>query len=86
MMDCEPIRIHIKPDAKPVAAMTASTVPIHLREAVQKQLDEDVALGILERVPIGTKTVWQARMHVVTKHDGTPRRTVDLCHLNNHCI
>ena len=86
MMDCEPIRIHIKPDAKPVAAMTASTVPIHLREAVQKQLDEDVALGILERVPIGTKTVWQARMHVVTKHDGTPRRTVDLRHLNDHCI
>ena len=86
MMDCEPIRIHIKPDAKPVAAHTASTVPIHLREAVQKQLDEDVALGILERVPIGTKTTWQARMHVVTKHDGTPRRTVDLRHLNDHCI
>ena len=86
MMNCEPIRIHIKPDAKPVAAMTASTVPVHLREAVQKQLDDDVALGILERVPIGTKTAWQARMHVVTKHDGTPRRTVDLRHLNDHCV
>ena len=85
MMDCKPIRIHISPSAKPVAAMTASTVPIHLREAVKRQLDEDVALGTLERVPIGTPTTWQARMHVVMKPDGSPRRTVDLRNLNVNC-
>ena len=51
MMKCAPIRIHIKENAKPVACNTAATVPLHLREAVQKQLDEDVALGTLEKVP-----------------------------------
>jgi len=86
MMTCDPIRIHINPEARPVAAMTASTVPLHLREAVKAQLEEDVALGTIEKVPIGTKTVWQARMHVVPKPDGTPRRTVDLRHLNENCL
>jgi hypothetical protein len=86
MMKCAPIRIHVKEDAKPVACKTASTVPLHLREAVKAQLEEDVALGTIERVPIGVETTWQARMHVVTKPDGTPRRTVDLRHLNDHCI
>ena len=86
MMNCEPIRIHVDPAAKPVAAHTASTVPIHLRQAVKQQLDEDVAMGTLERVPVGTKTTWQARMHVVTKPDGSPRRTVDLRALNDHCL
>ena len=76
MMKCAPIRIHVKEDAKPVACKTASTVPLHLWEAVQRQLDEDVTLGMLEKVPIGTPTTWLARMHVVTKPDGTPRRTV----------
>ena len=86
MMASDPIRIHIDPLAKPVAAMTAATVPYHLREAVKQQLDEDVALGTLEKVPIGTPTKWQARMHVVMKPDGKPRRTVDFRHLNDHCL
>ena len=30
-------------------------------------------------------TVWQARMQVVGKPDGTPRRTIDFKHLNNYC-
>ena len=86
MMTCDPIRIHIDPEARPVAATTASTVPLHLREAVKEQLEEDVALGTIEKVPIGVKTMWQARMHVVPKPDGTPRRTVDLRHLNENCL
>ena len=39
MMPCEPVRIHIDPEAKPVAAMTARPVPVHFREKVQAQLD-----------------------------------------------
>ena len=62
------------PDAKPVAVYTAATVPLHWREEVKAQLDEDVALGVLEKVPAGEPTVWQARMHVVPKHDGTPEK------------
>ena len=39
MMNCDPIRIHIDPEARPVAAMMAATVPLHQREAVKAQLD-----------------------------------------------
>ena len=38
------------------------------------------------RVPIGTPTTWQVRMHVVMKPDGLLRRTVDLHVLNDHCV
>ena len=86
LMITEPIWIHISPEAKPVPAMTASMVPIHLREDVKRQLDEDVALGMLEKVPICTLTTWQARMHMVMKPDRSPRKTVNLRHLNVNCL
>ena len=44
-----------------------------------------MALGVIEKVPAGEPTIWQARMHVVPKHDGTPRRTVDMRSLNKNC-
>ena len=52
----------------------------------QKQLEQDVTLWTIERVPIGTPTKWLVQMNVVSKPDGSPRRTVDLRHLNKHCI
>ena len=85
MMTGTPGRIHIDPSATPRAVYTASTVPLHWRDEVKRQLDQDVALGIIEKVESGTPTTWQARMHVVAKPDGTPRRTVDLRYLNTHC-
>ena len=74
------------PNATPVAVYTAATVPVHWREQVKAQLDQDEALGIIEKVPPGVPTKWQARMHVVPKHDGTPRRTVDMRPLNTNCV
>ena len=47
--------------------LLTSNVPLHLREVVKEQLDEDVTLGTIEEVPIRTKTTWQARIHIVTK-------------------
>ena len=85
MMKGDPIKIHIDPEAIPKPVYTASTVPIHWREEIHEQLNQDVALGIIEPVPAGVPTTWQSRMHVVAKHDGTPRRTVDLRALNIHC-
>ena len=85
MMDCVPLRLHIDPEAEPVAAYNARPVPIHLRDKVKAQLDEDVRLGIMERVPVGTETRWQSHMHVVVKPSGEPRRTVDFRHLNKNC-
>ena len=85
MMKSEPLKIHIDPEATPVAAKTAATVPIHWRDEVKEQLEDDVRMGILKRVPVGTPTVWQHRMHVVAKADGRPRRTVDFRNLNKYC-
>ena len=85
MISADPIKIHIDPEATPKAVYTAATVPIHWRDEIKKQLDQDVALGVIEPVPVGTPTTWQARMQVVAKQDGTPRRTVDLRALNTHC-
>ena len=85
MMKAEPIKIHIDPDATPKPVYTAATVPLHWRDEVQAQLNQDVSLGVIEPVPSGVPTTWQARMQVVAKPDGTPRRTVDLRVLNTHC-
>ena len=84
-MKTEPIRIHIDPDAVPKPAYTAATVPIHWRSEVSEQLKQDVAMGVIEPVPTGVPTNWQARMHVTAKADGTPRRTCDFRYLNQYC-
>ena len=72
----------LKPDAKPVAVHTPAVVPLHWIAPVREQLMRDVELGILEKVPADEPTVWQHRMVVVRKPNGTPRRTVDLQSLN----
>ena len=81
-MTGEPLRIFLDPDAKPHAVHTPSPIPVHFRDEVKKQLDMDVELGVLEKVPPNTPTKWCARMVIATKHDGSPRRTVDLQALN----
>ncbi len=86
LMKGDPIKIHIDPAATPVAVYTAATVPIHWRDQVQAQLDEDEALGVIEKVPLGVPTTWQARMHIACKADGSPRRTLDFRSLNTHCV
>ena len=85
LMDSKPLKLHVDKNATPTAVYTTATVPLHWRDEIKAQLDEDVALGVIEKVPPGVPTLWQARMHVVPKHDGTPRRTVDLRPLNKYC-
>ena len=75
--------ISMDKDAKPVAFHTPIKVPLHWCDQVKKDLDKDVSLGIIEPVPINTPTTWCARMVVVAKHDGSPRRTVDFRELNS---
>jgi len=73
-----PMDIHFKEDATPHAVHTPIPVPLHWRYRVKEDLDRDVRLGIIEKVPQGTPVKWCSRMVVTAKKDMTPRRTVDL--------
>ena len=79
------ISLHVDPNATPHAVHTTIPVPIHWLEAVKEQLDSDVAMGVIEKVPIGEPSPWCHRMVIARKSDGSPRRTVDLSPLNAHC-
>jgi hypothetical protein len=82
-----PARIHLKPDfVIPKPAFCPSSVAEHWSEQVHNSLEADVAAGVLKKVPFNEPTVWCARMVVVRKKDGRPRRTVDFQSLNAQCL
>ena len=85
VMTGPPVEIHLDPKATPKACHTAASVPLHWQKKVYEYLLRDEALGVIERVPYGEPVEWCHRMVVTRKHDGTPRRTVDLSPLNKHC-
>ena len=80
-----PLKIHVDPNAKPVAFLKPSSVPLHWQKQVEDELERDVALGVIERVPHGEPTVWCSRMVVSRRSDGGPRRTTDSSHMNQFC-
>ena len=84
MMSGPPMRLFIDEDATPVAHHSPIPVPIHWQEQVKADLDQDVRLGVIEPVPIGTPVTWCHRMVVCAKKSGKPRRTVDFQALNRH--
>ena len=80
-----PIEIHISDTAEPKVCKTPGVIALHWQKKVQDDIRRDEALGILERVPYGVPVTWCHRLVVTRKHDGTPRRTVDLSPLNKYC-
>ena len=85
-MEGPPIEIHIDPGATPKTCHTPANIPIHWHRQVYEDLLRDEALGVIERVPYGEPVTWCHRMVVTRKHDGSPRRTVDLSPLNKYCM
>ena len=75
--------MHIDPGAKPVVVAKASLVPVHWIEKVRADLERDMALGVIKRVPVNTLVTWCSTMHVVGYKDRSCRRTVDLRPLNS---
>ena len=69
----------------PRAVHTAAPVPIHWQEQVLADLKRDEAIGVIERIPYDEPVSWCHRLVVTRKHNGTPRRTVDLSPLNKYC-
>lgn len=84
MMTGPPMRLMIDPNAKPVVYHTPIPVPIHWQDEVKAGLDQDVRLGVIEPVPVGTPVTWCHRMVICAKKSGKPRRTVDLQPLNRY--
>ena len=85
-MSGPPMKIQLKADAVPHAIHTPIPIPNHWKAKVKADLDRDIAMGIIEPVPIGTPTRHCARMVVLAKRNGEPRRTVDLSALNKQCL
>ena len=81
-MTGEPVKIAFNEDYKPYAVHTPIPIPHHWKQRVREDIERDVRLGIIEKVPQGTSTEWCARMVVTPKKNGDPRRTVDLQQLN----
>ncbi len=73
------------PSCDPKSVSHPATVPLHWQQKVHEDLLRDEALGVIERVPYGEPVAWCHRMVITRKHDGSPRRTVDLSPLNKHC-
>ena len=84
-MEGPPIEIHVEPTATPKACHTPAPVPLHWQRRVYEDLLRDEALGVIERVPYGEPVTWCHRMVITRKHDGSPRRTVDLSPINKFC-
>ena len=80
-----PVEIHLEDGVIPRTVHTAAPVSIHWQEQVLSDLKRDEALGVIERIPYGEPVSWCHRMVVTRKHNGTPRRTVDLSPLNKPC-
>ncbi len=83
-MDGPPLQLMVDPDASPVAVHTPVPIPIHWRDEVKQGLDHDVALGMIEPVPVGEPVTWCHHMVVCARKNGKPRRTVDLQSLSTH--
>ena len=83
-MEVPPMRLMIDKNAEPVAHHTPIPVPLHWQDKVKAGLDQDVALGVIEPVPVGEPVTWCHRMVICAKKNGQPRRTVDFQALNLH--
>ena len=83
LMDGPDLEIKTDPNAVPTRVRTPATIPIHWMAEVKKGIDKDVELGVLEWVPMNTPETWCSRMVVAPKHNGKPRRTIDLQGLND---
>ena len=84
LMEGPPMKLMIEENAMPIAHHTPVPVPIHWQERVKADIERDVALGVLEPVPIGEPVTWCHRMVVCVKKNGQPRRTVDFQPLNKY--
>ena len=76
------IEFALEANVVPKAVYTPSVVLRHWEEKIRRDLDRDVAMGVLEKVDVNEPVTWCSRMVVTRKHNGEPGRTIDLQTLN----
>ena len=86
LMHGEPLKLHLQEGAIPHAIHVPPSIPVHWKGKVMDAIKQDVALGVLEKVPPNTPSTWCHRLVITRKHNGEPRRTVDLKKLNDVCV
>lgn len=74
----KPLNMTFIPGSTPTTFHTPIPVPHHWKKKVKQDLNQDVSLGIIKPVPVGTPTTWCSRMVVAHKKDSTSWRSVDL--------
>ena len=80
----EPVRLHVSKDYIPKNHTKPADVSLHLSKAVRLELERDLRIGVLRKVPVNTPSYKGLHILVVVpKKDGKVRRTVDFKHLNN---
>ncbi len=72
MQGAEPMRLLLKDGAEPVAIHKPALIPAHWQEQVRAEIERDIKLGVLERMPHNTPVTWCNRMHVVAKKTVEP--------------
>ena len=81
-----PLQLYLDESVKPVACHKAGNTPLHFVDQVKLDLDRDVRLGVLRKVPVNTPVdSFLSRMYIAMKKNGKPRRTVDFKALNRAC-
>ena len=77
MLSGEPLDIHFRDDARPVARHSPVPTPVHLKAESKSLLDRDETIKVCEKVPSGIPSVWLSVMLVTLKKNGKVRRVVD---------
>lgn len=81
MMDCPPMKIHLRENAQPFAVHTPRVIPLAFQDAVKAELDSMVTQGVI--TPMDDEpSEWCHPLVAVPKPNGGVRITTDLSKLN----
>ena len=80
LLDCDPVKIELQPDARPYSIATLRRIPFPILPQLDEELKRMQSLGIIEEVKEATD--WCAPMVPVMKKKKKPRICVDLTKLN----
>lgn len=80
LLNCEPVKIELRPDTEPYSIVTPRRIPFPILPQVEEELKRMQSLGIIEEVKEATD--WCAPMVPVIKKNKKPQICVDLTKLN----